>query len=183
MIFTEILDAIRTRRSVRKFTDEPVSKETLINIITAASYAPSWKNSQTTRWNIVTDKSVIERISKEAVFGFPHNSGIINSCGCLAVQSIVKGICGYEPDGSYTTPLGDSWEMYDAGIAAQTFCLAAHNYGIGCVIMGIVDGEKLSEILAIPDTERVAAVIAMGHPADEPKCPHKKSAEEISRFF
>lgn len=73
--------------------------------------------------------------------------------------------------------------MYDAGIAAQTFCLAAHDMGIGCVIMGIVDGNKLSEILSLPDTERVAAVIALGYPAEEPDCPHKKSAEEISRYF
>ncbi len=79
--------------------------------------------------------------------------------------------------------MGDEWEMYDAGIAAQTFCLAAHNYGIGCVIMGIVDGKKLSEILSLPENERTAAVIAMGHPAEEPKCPRKKTAEEISRFF
>ena len=55
--------------------------------------------------------------------------------------------------------------------------------GIGCVIMGIVDGDKLSEILSLPDTERVAAVIALGYPAEEPDCPHKKSAEEISRYF
>ena len=179
----ELITGIKTRRTVRKFTDKPVSKEAINEIISAAAYAPSWKNTQTTRWNIVTDKALIEKIADEAVYGFAHNHDIIRNCGCIAVQSIVKGRCGYERDGSFTTPLGDSWEMYDAVIAAQTFCLAAHDMGIGCVIMGIVDGEKLSEILSLPDTERVAAVIAMGYPAEEPNCPHKKSAEEISRYF
>ena len=139
----ELITGIKTRRTVRKFTDKPVSKETINEIISAAAYAPSWKNTQTTRWNIVTDKALIEKIADEAVYGFAHNHDIIRNCGCIAVQSIVKGRCGYERDGSFTTPLGDSWEMYDAGIAAQTFCLAAHDMGIGCVIMGIVDGVLL----------------------------------------
>ena len=52
---------------MRKFTDKPVSKETINEIIGAAAYAPSWKNSQTTRWNIVTNKALIEKIADEAV--------------------------------------------------------------------------------------------------------------------
>lgn len=60
----ELITGIKTRRTVRKFTDKPVSKETINEIISAAAYAPSWKNTQTTRWNIVTDKALIEKIAR-----------------------------------------------------------------------------------------------------------------------
>lgn len=179
----EALECIKTRRSIRKFTDAPVSEDTIKELVLAASYAPSWKNTQTARWNVVTDKALIKKISEEAVFGFEHNGGIMAGSQCLFVQSCVKGRCGYERDGSYTTTKNDSWEMFDAGIAAQTLCLAAHNMGLGTVIMGIIDDKKLEELLNIPETERVMSVIAVGTPADSPAMPPRKTVEEISRVF
>ena len=179
----ELKEAIKTRRTVRKFADKAVSKETITEVISLAAYVPSWKNSQTARWNVVTDKALIEKIANEATFGFEHNRDIILGCPCLVVQSAVTGRCGYERDGSFSTSKGDSWEMYDSGIAAQTFSLAAHDAGLGSVIMGIIDDKKIAEIINLPDTERVTAAIAVGYPAEEPKCPPKKSAEEITRFI
>ena len=179
----ELKEAIMTRRTVRKFADKAVSKETMTEIISLAAYVPSWKNSQTARWNVVTDRAVIERIANEATMGFEHNKEIILSCPCLVIQSAVTKRCGYERDGSFSTSQGSGWEMYDSGIAAQTFSLAAHDAGLGSVIMGIIDDKKIAEIINLPDTERVTAAIAVGYPAEEPKCPPKKPAEEITRFI
>lgn len=179
----ETIECIKTRRSVRKFTDRPVTKEVLTDIISAAAMSPSWKNTQTSRWNIITDRKLIEEIAADAVLGFDKNAKTIGRCTCLAVQSAVTGLAGYEPDGSFTTDKKDGWEMYDAGIAAQTFCLAAHNFGVGSVIMGIIDDIKLAELLHIPENERIIAAIALGYPEFEPKMPPKKTAEEIARFF
>ncbi|MBQ7784241.1 MAG: nitroreductase family protein [Oscillospiraceae bacterium] len=177
------IECINTRRSVRKYTDKEISQESLNNIVKAAAMAPSWKNTQTSRWNIITDKKLIEKISNEAVLGFEKNAKTIGRCTCLAVQTVVTGLAGYEPDGSFTTSKNDGWEMYDAGIAAQTFCLAAHEMGIGTVIMGIIDDVRLAELLDIPDSERVIAAIAMGYPEFEPNMPPRKSVEEISRYY
>jgi len=179
----EIIECIKTRRSVRSFTDKPVSRETLTEILSAAAYVPSWKNSQTARWNVITDKAVIEKIAREATFGFEHNRDIMLGCPCLVIQSAVTKRCGYERDGSFTTSKGDSWEMYDSGIAAQTFSLAAHNAGLGSVIMGIIDDEKIAEIISLPETERITAAIAVGYPQSEPACPPKKTVEDIARFI
>ncbi|MCI7768437.1 MAG: nitroreductase family protein [Oscillospiraceae bacterium] len=179
----ELIECIKTRRSVRKFTDKPVSKEIMTDIISAAAFAPSWKNSQTARWNVIMDKAVIDKIAAEATFGLEHNRDIILGCPCLVVQSVVTKRCGYERDGSFTTSKGDSWEMYDSGIAGQTFSLAAHNAGLGSVIMGIIDDVKIAEIIGLPETERITAAIAVGYPESEPQCPPKKTAEDISRFI
>lgn len=178
----EAIECIKTRRSVRRYTEEQIPKETLMEIVSAAAMSPSWKNSQTVRWNIVTDRGLLDKIAEEAVMDFDKNTSTIKSCTCLAVQSVVTGIAGYEPDGSFTTDKGDSWEMYDSGIAAQSFCLAAHAYGVGSVILGIIDGSRLAEMLNIPENERITGAIAMGYPKHESKMPPKLTAEEIVRF-
>ena len=88
-----------------------------------------------------------------------------------------------EKDGSYTTPKEDRWEMFDAGIAAQTFCLAAHEKGLGTVIMGIFDENKVGQVVEIPEGQTLAAIIPIGFPADgEVACPPRKAAEDLISF-
>ena len=57
----ELIEGIRTRRSVRKFTDEKISRDTMARIVDAARFAPTWKNSQTPRYIVVENRQVIER--------------------------------------------------------------------------------------------------------------------------
>ena len=52
--------------------------------------------------------------------------------------------------------------MFDAGIAVQTFCLAAHEAGLGTVIMGIWDEDGITELLDLPKDQELAALIAIG---------------------
>jgi len=89
------------------------------------------------------------------------------------------GICGYEKSGEFSTSKGSEWEMFDAGIATQTFCLAAHDKGVGTVILGIFDDAKVGEIVGIPDGQTVAAVVAMGYPAFAPEMPPRKSVDDL----
>ena len=74
----ELLEGIRTRRSVRSFTDEKVSHETLEKIVDSARMAPSWKNSQTARYVVVEDRDILNKIAAEATLGFEHNKEIIS---------------------------------------------------------------------------------------------------------
>ena len=69
--------------------------------------------------------------------------------------------------------------MFDAGIAAQTFCLAAHEKGIGTVILGVFDDKKVGEIVGVPEGQTVATVIAMGYPVFAPEMPPRKSVDEL----
>lgn len=173
-------ECIVTRRSIRRFKPERVEHSLLESIISAASYSPSWKNSQITRYIAVEDPSVLDTIATH--FTPEFNSRIVKQAPLLVAVTFVKGICGFERDGSFTTAKEDRWQMFDAGIACQTFCLAAHDAGLGTVIMGIWDEQGISRLLDIPQGEELAALIAVGRPAVEPAAPGRKSVKELLTY-
>lgn len=178
----EALECIMTRRSCRKFKEEAVPHELVEEIVGAASYAPSWKNTQITRYIVIEDKEKLQRIADDCVLDFEYNKKTISRCPMLVIVTMVKNRSGYEKDGSFTTSKGDRWEMFDAGIATQTFCLAAHEKGLGSVIMGIFDEAKLAEVVSIPDGQQVAALVAVGYPVFQPEAPKRKEASELLSF-
>ena len=179
----EALECIKTRRSVRKYTDQPVTKEVLDQIFEAVTYAPSWKNTQSVRYTVVTDRDILARIAEEAVLDFKLNQKTISRCPALLVQSTVNQSSGRSPDGSVDTSKGDTWSMYDAGISAQTLCLAAREQGLGTVIMGVFDEDKLAPIINLPKDQTVTGMIAIGYPAGENKMPPRKPAADIVTYL
>ena len=178
----ETLECIKTRRSIRKFKEEAVSHDTIEEIIAAASLSPSWKNTQICRYNIVEDKSILNEIADNCVLDFEYNQKTIKHAPQLVVVSMIEKRCGYERDGSLSTSKEDRWEMFDAGIASQTFCLVAHDLGIGTVILGIFDEEKMSKAINLPDGQKVAALIAMGYPNQECEAPKRKDVDELVKY-
>lgn len=176
------VDLIKTRRSVRRYTDEVVSRELMTEIIDLAKNAPSWKNTQTVRYNVIYDAELIARIKDEALLDFEGNIKTLAQCQCLVVLSQVNKRCGYERDGSFTTSKGDRWEMFDAGIAAQTFCLSAWEKGVGSVILGIFDDAKVADIIGLAEGQTVVALIPVGFPKFTPDAVPRKSTEELISF-
>lgn len=177
----EAIECIKTRRSVRRFTEEPVTKELVNQIIETAAYAPSWKNTQIARYIIVTDPAKKERLG-ECMLGFTANQKTAAGAPAIVAVTMITGRSGYERDGSFTTSQGTHWQSFDAGIATQTFCLAAHANGLGTVVMGIYDEKKVAEVLEIPEGQQVAALLALGHPAEEPMIPKRKDADILVSF-
>lgn len=174
-------ECIRTRRSIRKFKTAPIAHSLLESLISDTSYSPSWKNSQITRYIAIEDSSVLDKIIHAYTPSF--NSNIIRHAPLLLAVTFVKGRCGFEPDGTYSTKKGDRWQMFDAGIACQTFCLAAHNAGLGTVIMGIWDEDGITELLKIPEDQELAALIAVGWPDTDPEAPKRKSVDELLTYL
>ena len=70
----------------------------------------------------------------------------------------------------------------DAGIAAQTFCLAAWERGVGTVITGYFDEEKITRLLNLPENQKVGCVIGLGYPDEEPAAPKRKSVEDLLTY-
>ncbi len=176
---------IKERRSIRKFTDREVTKETILEIADLARYAPSWKNSQVVRYHVVKDKALKDQLAEHCVLGFAYNAKTMQRCNTLVVVTVVKNVSGFEKDGSPSTPLGAHWESFDAGIASQTFCLGAHAKGVGSVILGIFDEQKMKEYMpGIPEDQSVAALIALGYSEEEgPKAaPSRREVAELVSF-
>ncbi len=170
---------IKTRRSVRKYTDELVSKETVREIVELASYSPSWKNTQVIRYILVENEKLIAQIADEGLMDFPLNVKTVSRAKQLMIITKKDGISGYEKDGSFSTSKEENWEMFDAGIATQTFCLAAWDKGVGTVILGVFDDKKVGEIVGIPEGQTVAAIVVLGYPAFAPDMPPRKSVEDL----
>lgn len=172
-------ECLETRRSIRNYQNTPIPTEVLYEITETAKFAPSWKNTQIARYHVVTNPKLKEIIAKECVCGFTFNTNTLLQAPAIVILSYVTKRCGYERDGSFSTSKGDRWEMFNAGIAAQTFCLAAHERGVGTCIMGIFDDKKIADLLKLPQDQIVAAVIAAGYPAKIPEAPVRKSADVI----
>ena len=173
---------ILTRRSVRRFTAEPVSHQEIETIISLAAYAPSGKNTQISRYLAIEDDQTKADIIEKFCLPGSNNPAIIRSCPVLIAQTFVKNRCGYERDGSFTTDREDGWQYYDCGIAAQTLCLAAHDLGLSTVIMGVFDRAGLQDYLDIPPDQELMALIALGHPADQPAAPRRKDLETLLTY-
>lgn len=175
---------IKERRSVRKFKQEKVDRETMREIIDISRWAPSWANFQVARYTLVDDEATIAKLATDGVQGFVYNVNTLKNAKGVAVLSFVKGKSGkFEPEkDEYVTSKASVWEVFDAGIACQTFCLAAHSKGVGTCIFGVIDDKSVSEIVNLPEEETVAALIVYGYGEEHPAPTPRKEVEEICRF-
>ena len=178
----DAITMIKERRSVRKYKDEKVDRETMREIVDIARWAPSWVNYQIARYTLVDDEEIIKEIAEHGVNGFVYNIDTLRTAKGVAVLSFVKGKSGTY-DKEYITSKGNSCEVFDAGIACQTFCLAAHAKGVGTCIMGVIDDKSIAKIVNLPEDETVAALIVYGYEDGEHAAPNKrKDVDEIMRF-
>ncbi len=179
----EAIECLKTRRSVRRYTEELISHELFEEIVDVAKMAPTWKNTQTLRYILVQNEDIIAKITDECLLGFEHNAKTLAKCKNLVLLVQVNGRCGYERDGSFSTSKGAGWEMFDAGIAAQTFCLAAHDKGVGSCILGVFDDAKVAEVVGLPEGRTVAALIPIGFPKFAPEATPRKETEELISYM
>ncbi len=172
----DAIEMIKERRSVRKYRDQKVDRKLINEIIELSRWSPSWANLQIARYTIVDDEERITQIYERGVNGFGYNMKTLKNTKGVLVLSYVNGKSGKIDGVNYATSKGESWDMFDAGIACQTFCLAAHALGVGTCIFGIIDDTAIAQIADIPASESVAAVITYGyeegeHPAPTPRKP------------
>jgi len=175
---------IKERRSVRKFKSEKVDRNTMKEIVSISRWAPSWANYQIARYTLVDDEETIKKLATDGVKGFVYNINTLKNAKGVAVLSFVKGKSGkLDKYGDYEASNAHVWEAFDAGIACQTFCLAAHAKGVGTCIMGVIDEDSISEIVDLPEEETVAALIVYGYEDRHPPATPRKDVEDIMRFI
>jgi nitroreductase len=177
----DLFEAIKTRRSIRKYIDKPVEDEKLRTVLDAVRMAPSWANYQCWRVVVVRDKAVKEKISAlsyvESYFaskGYKSNP----SMKALAGAPAVLVLCA-DPQQSGAL-WGQNYYLVDSGLAAQNLMLAARGQGLGTVFVGVYDEEKLKHLLNIPASIRIVGLFPLGYPAEEKKeGPARKPIEEF----
>lgn len=180
----DAIELIKERRSVRKYKDQKVDRTLMTEIVDLARWAPSWANTQIARYTLVDDDATIEKIANEGVHGFVYNAKLLKNAPGVAVLSYVKGKSGKLDKYELTSENPNIWENFDAGIACQTFCLAAHAKNVGTCIFGVIDNKSISNIINLPDEETVAALIVYGYEDGEhTKATQRKEVEEILRFI
>ena len=171
-------ECIMGRRSVRAFSDKAIDEEVIKEIVTEASYAPSWKHTQITRYVVVTDSELKAKIG-DNTSAYPRNGEIIKNAPAVVLVTFIKNRSGFERDGSYSTDREWGWQMFDTGCAAEAFCLAAYEHGLGSVIMGIFDREPIEKVVDLPEDRELVCLIPIGYPAEQPVAPKRKPLEDL----
>jgi nitroreductase len=180
----QTLEAIKTRRSVRKFSDQPVEPEKLQAVLEAVQQAPSWSNMQCWSLVVVQDQELRAKISELsfvesffATYGYKSNPAQKG----LAQAPIVLVACA-DPQQSGDLR-GEQYFMADLGIATQNLMLAAHDLGLGTVFVGVFDEEQLKTMLGIPAAIRIVGLFPLGYPAGEVKGgPPRKPLNEFVHY-
>ncbi|MFI3208715.1 MAG: nitroreductase family protein [Eubacteriales bacterium] len=175
-----VIECMKTRRSIRKYKPDSIDHHLLESLISIASFSPSWKNTQITRYIAIEDPKLIETIATECVPEF--NAKIIRQAPVLMAITYIKERCGYERDGSFSTSKEDRWQMFDAGIASQSFALAAHEAGLGTVVLGLFDEAKISELLELPENQALMCLMPLGYPDIDPEAPPRKPVETLLTY-
>ena len=174
MKFSELIEA---RRSVRKYAKAEISRDEMAKIVEEALNAPSWKNTETTRYYAAIGDDAKAKIWGDALPSF--NAASSANAAALVAVTFVPGESGYMGD-TPADELGDMWGAYDCGLASSYFVLAAKNHGWDTLIMGIRDTAKVKSILGIPEKEVLMSVIAVGKSAQPYfKNPRKPVAEVL----
>jgi len=180
VLIMEFQKCIETRRSIRNFNSKEVSNQVIEELVNAAAYAPSWKNSQVTRYYAVKDTATKQRII-DAMPDFNKHS--CETAPVIMVSSVVKFRSGYTRDGSFDSAKGEGWQMYDCGLSNMIFSLKVKELGLGTVILGIFDEVKIAEIVGIPDTEEIVSAMPIGYYDEEVAMPKRKFADTILKII
>lgn len=172
----DFMTLLTTRRSVRKYEDKPVSDDVLHELYEAVKWSQSWANTQC--WEVinVVDPTLRKQI-QEAVVKNPATKAIVDAPVLLALCAKMKS-SGYY-NGIAPTKHGD-WMMFDLGIATQSLCLAAHSLGLGTVVVGLYDHDKVAGILNVPEGYEQVALIPLGYPAKISKAPGRREVSEFT---
>jgi nitroreductase len=186
----ELFEAIKNRRSIRRYKSDAVDDKKIEAILEAGRWAPSWSNTQCWRFIVVRDPAIRAKVAESLMkIKLPDReidnpaTKALNTVPVLIVVCAETGKSGLKPGpgggtGEYVTDKGD-WFMFDAALAVQNMVLAAHALGLGTVIIGAFDAKKVEQALGVPKGYRVVTFFPVGVPDQEAKVPPRKELAEI----
>lgn len=160
-----MLESIMNRRSIRRYTDEPVGEETLNKLLECAMLAPSAMNAQPWYFVVVDDRNVLDALRAN----HPYAGMLQSAPMCIAVCAKEGSIVGYY--------------QQDCAAATMNILIAAKEMGLGTCWMGVAPRKErmdaIKKVLELPDDISAFNLIALGHPAEEPARPDRFDAARV----
>ncbi len=154
-----VYDAIRRRRTIRKFTQQPISVETLTKLADAARLAPQGANLQPVKYLVVNDQKLLEPIfatTKWAAYISPNGTPAAGERPTAYVVILID------------TEIKKAGYDIDAGAAVENMLLAAVGEGLGSCWLGAIDRDQIRSLLAIPERYIIHTLVALGYPGEDP---------------
>jgi nitroreductase len=161
----ETIEAIKTRRSVRAYTNDEVDDETITSILEAGRWAPSGLNNQPWRFIIVRNPETKVELAKYTAYG-----PTIKNAPVLVVIFLDKEhMYNYVKD------------VQSIGACIQNMLLSIHSLGLGGVWLGEIlkNKEMVNSILEAPDHYELMAIVAIGHHVNKPHIPERKELDKL----
>jgi nitroreductase len=160
----EVFEAIKGRRSIRKYKKDPVPEDFVTRILDAGRWAPSASNRQPWSFIVLKNIDIRKKVAEATTYGrFLADAP-------LGVAVVIN-------------PQGSNHPVEDGSIATQNMLLAAHALGLGTCWIGCYNStyeERVKEILEIPKNRRVLSIISIGYPAQSPTSTRRELSEIIS---
>jgi len=186
----ELFEAIKGRRSIRRYKTDPVDDKQIESILDAGRWAPSWANTQCWRFIVIRDAKIKSQLAETMMaVKLPDReipNPALNAMKTAPVVIVVcaqTGIAGVKHSTSgtnleYATDKGD-WFMFDTALAIENMLLAAYGQGLGTVIIGAFDAPRAEKVLNIPKGCRIVAFFPVGVPEGPGKAPPRKELSEL----
>jgi len=169
----DVLDAIKKRRSVRAYADEKVSEEDVERLIDAARWAPSAGNIQPWEFVVVKDVETKRKLSDAAL-----NQTFIKKAPVVIVvcADLNRSSRGYGSRGERL------YSIQDTAAATENILLAAQELGLATCWVGAFRDKEVAKAVKAPKNMKPVAIVPVGHPAERPAVPQKRSVNEIVHY-
>jgi nitroreductase len=168
----ELEEAIKGRRSIRKYKDKPVSDEQIRAVIQAGMDAPSAGNLQSRHFYVVKDSGLRRKLAAAA-----------RGQNFIAEANVAIVICADSGIGNRYGERGTSlYSIMDCAASMQNMMLTAHSLGLGTCWVGAFDEQEAARIMKTPPHLRVVSIMPLGYPAESPKPRPKVKFEHCCEF-
>jgi nitroreductase len=169
----DVKDAIEARRSIRKYKDKPVPDDLVTEMIDAARLAPSGNNTQPSRYLIIKDESVKQKLRDNDIIldKWVYTAPIIIVC-CTDPQAFTKSVKGWDD-------YNEIRAIRDLAIASSYLVLRATELGLGTCYCGWIKKDKIKDVLDIPRHMIVPYIITVGYADESPGPRPRNGIEEI----
>lgn len=180
----DVFEAIKWRRSVRSFSQRPIERGRVMQILEAARLAPSSSNRQAWHFVVVDDKAIIEQIPGTVPVGTQRIVNFIKKAPLVIAGCYTKAITHYIAQFA-----GHENHLVDVSIAMAQMTLAATELGIGTCWIGWYGESRLRKLLKLPRRYRIVALLVLGYPVEPsteesiagiPARPRKALADIVS---